>query len=290
MQTKHFQNAPKLSILQRFAVTVQTANPADIRAQLQGLIVNPAFSGKGWQASFQKLARTLETLEPGFSVFALGGNVKLPFVAFSSLPGVTCPGAGECLDFCYSFRAWRYPAAFARQCQNAYLQRFAPHIIGAAFRSIAETRAGGFDFRLYVDGDFSSVSDVAFWMETLRANPAARAYGYSKSFAQLLEYGRAHAWPGNYLLNLSSGHNADAATLAAARALPITRGEFRAVSIGRKVSSGDHGLPETNRAIRAALPESKVFPCPGKCGSCTGAGHACGLPQLRGRIIAIAMH
>ena len=32
-----------------------------------------------------------------FSVFAAAGNMKLPFYAFSSLPGFDCPGAGACL-------------------------------------------------------------------------------------------------------------------------------------------------------------------------------------------------
>lgn len=90
-------------------------------------------------------------------------------------------------------------------------------------------------------------------------------------------------------MNISSGHNSGADTVEAIKLLPITRGEFRAVSIGRKVKSTDHGTIENNRAIRAAVPE-KVFPCPGKCGTCTGAGHACGLPVMRGKVIAIAMH
>lgn len=79
---------------------------------------------------------------------AAKGNVKLPFVAYSHLPMVSCPGAGRCAvyeeeeyeavrmvkdpetgqvvehrskakhpyhrGFCYSFKAWRYPDAFAR--------------------------------------------------------------------------------------------------------------------------------------------------------------------------------
>lgn len=288
MQTRQFKNAPVLSALQVFTRTVQTGSTDDIRAEFETLRALPMFSGPGWRAAFDKLALTLADGKPRFSIFAKRGNVKLPFIAFSTLPGVTCPGAGDCLQFCYSFRAWRYPAAFARQCQNAYLMRFGRDSIGAAFRSIAAARPAGFDFRLYVDGDFAHMGDVGFWMSTLRAAPQCRAYGYSKSFAALLAYpGR---WPANYMLNISSGHNSDALTVDAIRALPITRGEFRAVSIGRKVSSSDHGTRETNAALRAAVPDDKIFPCPGKCGTCTGAGHACGMPQLRGRVIAIAIH
>jgi hypothetical protein len=291
MQIRQFNaSAPVLSTLQDFAVTVQTGNPADILAHLAQLQNAPMFAGKGWQANLSKLSRVFETRAAVFSVFAMGGNSKLPFIAYSTLPGVTCPGAGECLQFCYSFRAWRYPAAFARQAQNAFLQRFNPEALRVAFRSIVSARPDGFDFRLYVDGDFSSVSDVHFWMNELHAAPMVRAYGYSKSFAMLLAYGLVHPWPQNYMLNLSSGHNASPEMFEAARALPITRGEFRAVSIGRVVKGADHGTVETNRAIRAAVPTEKVFPCPGTCGTCTGAGHACGLPQLRGRVIAIAIH
>lgn len=288
MQTKTFgPSALKMPHLQNLAVVIQTGNPSDIREALETLQNTAGFQSPGWMSVFAKLARVFETGNPEFSIFAMGGNSKLPFVAFSSLPGVTCPGAGDCLAYCYSYRAWRYPAAFARQAQNAYLMRFHADTVAASFRSIANDMPQGFDFRLYVDGDFSSVGDVSFWMHTLQQNPATRAYGYSKSFAALLAYDGA--WPSNYLLNISSGHNSGPGVLAMVKALPITRGEFRAVSIGRAVKSTDHGTAPINAALRAAVPE-KIFPCPGKCGTCTGAGHACGLPQLKGRIIAIAIH
>ena len=32
-----------------------------------------------------------------------------------------CPGAGSCVDWCYSLRAWRNPQAFFRQLQNTLL-------------------------------------------------------------------------------------------------------------------------------------------------------------------------
>jgi hypothetical protein len=288
MQTKQFgPSALKMPALQQLAIVIQSGSRADILQALQQLRADPGFQSPGWLQSFAKLARAFESGAPEFKVFAMGGNSKLPFVAFSTLPGVTCPGAGDCLQFCYSYRAWRYPAAFARQAQNAFLLRFHRETVAGLFRSIAETRPEGFDFRLYVDGDFSSAQDVAFWMNVLHANPSARAYGYSKSFELLAGY--SGQWPANYMLNISSGHNSGPAMVARVKALPITRGEFRAVSIGRAVKSSDHGTAAVNAALRAAVPE-KVFPCPGKCGACTGAGHACGLPQLRGRVIAIAIH
>ena len=290
MILKKFSKAPKFAKLQEFAVIVQTGDDHAISRALYALQIDPAFSGTGWQANFGKLANVFATHAPVFSVFALGGNSKLPFVSFSTLPGVTCPGAGACIEFCYSYRAWRYPAAFARMVQNAYLLRFAPDAIALAFQEIAAKRPAGFDFRLYVDGDFSGGADVAFWMQLLHDTPNARAYGYSKSFAALLGYNLIGAWPSNYQLNISGGHNASQAMVDYVKALPITRGEFIAVSIGKKVKSTDHGTAATNAALRAAFPDQKIFPCPGTCGTCTGKGHACGMPQMKNRVIAIAMH
>ena len=290
MMIKTFANAPKFAKLQNFAVIVQTCDDSAISKALYQLQCDPDFSGIGWQTNLNKLANVFATYSASFSIFALGGNSKLPFVSFSTLPGVTCPGAGDCINFCYSYRAWRYPAAFARMVQNAYLLRFAPNVIADAFSLIAANRPNGFDFRLYVDGDFSGCGDVAFWMDLLHATPNARAYGYSKSFAALLGYAVIGTWPTNYQLNISGGHNASKAMVDYVKALPITRGEFVAVSIGKKVKSNDHGTVATNAALRAAFPDTKIFPCPGTCGTCTGKGHACGMPSLKGITIAIAMH
>ena len=289
MQTKSFATAPKFAALQTLSVAVQTGSRADIDAALHALKTSTLFQTIGWQANFAKLEHVFATGDASYSIFALSGNEKLgkTIVAFSSLPGVTCPGAGDCLIFCYSFRAWRYPAAFARMIQNAFLMRFAKHTILSAFQALPH----GADFRLYVDGDFAHGGDVAFWMQTLMTRPDIGAYGYSKSFAALLGYAAMGGqWPKNYMLNISSGHNSSAAMVEYVRALPITRGEFIAVSIGRKVKSTDHGTVETNRAIRAAMGATKIFPCPGACGSCTGKGHACGMQSLKGITIAIAIH
>lgn len=290
MRIKSFSNAPKFAKLQQLAVAIQTGGDVEISKALYSLQIDPAFAGKGWQSNFAKLADAIASHSPKFSIFAMGGNSKLPFVSFSSLPGVTCPGAGDCIEYCYSYRAWRYPAAFARMAQNAYLLRFAPDAIARAFHAIAQTRPDGFDFRLYVDGDFSGGADVAFWMQLLKQCPNARAYGYSKSFAALLGFDVIGQWPANYQLNISGGHNASPAMVEHVKKLPIVRGEFIAVSIGRKVKSSDHGKAETNAALRKAMAGEKIFPCPGTCGDCTGKGHACGMQSLKGIKIAIAMH
>lgn len=286
MQTRHFSTAC-YAALQDIAVSIATDDRETIIAKIDDAMTLPVFASKGWQDHFYSLYATVVSGKPAYSIFAMDGNGKLPFICFSSLPGVTCPGAGECLNFCYSFKAWRYPPAFMRQCQNAFLMRFNRDAITNALYDIVAKMPKGFDMRLYVDGDFASTSDVAYWFELLNQNPSIRAYGYSKSFDAILAY--AGAWPTNYQLNISGGHNSNVATIARVKALPITRGEFIAVSIGRKVNSKDHGTPAVNRALRETF-KAKAFTCPGKCGSCTGKGHACGMPALKGLPIIIAMH
>jgi hypothetical protein len=274
----------KTNALRAFAAVVQSSDTASIIDALATLRADVRFQTIGWQRSFARLSRVFSTGKPELVIIKADGNSKLPFYAFSSLPGVTCPGAGECLKFCYSFRAWRYPDAFARQVQNAFLMRFYPDSIRDAFNTIPD----GSDFRLYVDGDFSSVSDVSFWFSLLLSRPNIKAYGYSKSFAELLSY--TGTYPSNYALNVSSGHNHSVDTVNSIKSLPITRGEFRAVSVGFKVKSNMHGTKAVNDALRIKSNE-RIFPCPGKCGSCTGKGHACGmLDSLKGRVIAIAIH
>lgn len=276
----------KTSKLRAFTETIANGSINAINDAFDALQNDEAFQSIGWKQNFSKLRAVLTTGIPQYSVFTIG-NSKLPFISFSVLPGVTCPGAGECLKFCYSFRAWRYPAAFMRQCQNTILMRFRRDAITNALADIVSKMPDGFDMRLYVDGDFASTSDVTYWFELLNQNPTIRAYGYSKSFDAIL--GFTGAWPTNYQLNISGGHNANASTVNRVKALPITRGEFIAVSIGRKIKSNDHGTPSVNRALRDAF-KIKAFTCPGKCGSCTGKGHACGMSSLKGLPIIIAMH
>ena len=292
MQTKTFSaTAVKFQALQSLAVIAQTGTLFDIKSAINGIIENPLFASKGWQLNFKKLLQAVYSGCPEFSIFA-AGNSKLGghIAAFSTLPGVTCPGAGECLNFCYSYSAWRYPAAISRQLQNAIFMRFyTPAIVRAFIALPADTT-----LRLYVDGDFSSLQDIAHWQSLLITRPDVKAYGYSKSFALLLEYNGqvnqgAKQWADNYLLNISGGHNADKVTAALATALPITRGTFEAVSLGRKVKSSEHGTPATNKALREAY-KAKAFTCPGQCNSCTPKGHACGLPAFKNVNIIIAVH
>jgi len=289
MQTKTF-TTETYTRLMAIAQSIQTGTNADTIALIDQLIAFKTRENKpAWIREMGKLKAIIQTGAPAYPIFKLDGNGKLPFAAYSSLPGVTCPGAGSCLDWCYSFKAWRYPAAFARMAQNAWLMTHNPQVIAQAFRDIPSDIK---TLRLYVDGDFASVQDVSFWMELIRSRPTLEVYGYSKSFRELLAYNDTLAygqeWSKNYILNLSGGHAHAIHIVEEMRSLPITRGTFDAVSIGRKVKSTDHGKPSTNAAIRAKA--GKVFPCPGKCGSCTPKGHACGSDRFRNIPIVIAVH
>ena len=244
----------------------------------------------GWRTALLKLklwlidARMLgvDNAKPAYSIFSKG-NGKLPFWSFSALPGVTCPGAGECLEFCYSFTAWRFPYAFARQLQNTLLLRSegGRQAVRNAFDALRQDAI----VRLYVDGDFESIDIVRFWFDALGNRQDVRAYGYSKSWVELLAYAElGNAFPANYVLNLSSGSVHSDDMRARMLALPITRGDFVALDIDtaglprgvKRYSSRDYH----NRVRLSALETigARVFSCPGKCGECRfkSGMHACG--------------
>jgi len=242
-----------------------------------------------WKHFLVRFANAMESGRVPHEIFAMEGNVKLPFVAFSTLPIVTCPGAGSCAGiakhgdspklsaaYCYSLRAWRYPAAFLRQCSNTLLLRFNRRAIIDAFRALPQ----GVTFRLYVDGDFDSPETAIFWFNLLRQRGDIKAYGYSKSWSIIESLARMI--PGNYTLNLSSGGIDDTPEYRERmRDLPVTRGDFIALPIEGKFAKGfaRYADPEYHRAVRAAAAAAglgKVFSCPGTCWDCTGAGHACG--------------
>jgi len=246
-----------------------------------------AETGAHWRRDLERLADFLVDPAAPAPFKILGrGNAKLPFFTFSALPGVTCPGAGDCLAWCYSFKSWRYPAAFARQAQNTVLMRRDYGQIRAAVDRTLSRAPAGTDFRLYVDGDFSSLADIANWRETIAAHAIHNFYGYSKSITLL---NSAPDMPANYRLNLSSGHNASPADVAELERRPYVRGRFIAVKLGRPVKSAEHG----DRAHQAELRQAHgapAFTCPGSCGDCTPRGHACGSDRFAGVDIIIAAH
>jgi len=247
-----------------------------------------------WAYHAKRLADWLAdemTGTPPFSVFARG-NSKLPFFAFSALPLVTCPGMGACGKFCYSLRAWRYPAAFFRQLQNLLLLKQSPDVIADAFRTLPIAAT----LRLYVDGDIDSAETLRFWFGLLRERGDVQAYGYSKSWHVFLKHHADNgpaAFPSNYRLNLSSGSRYGDDIAQRMKALPCVRGAFVAVPSPVKQLKDGSNWRQYAASVRASaktLGHGRVFVCPGKCGTCTASGHACGLGSFNGVKIAIGIH
>lgn len=259
----------------------------------------------GWRCNMLKLALFCEQLaedisKPAFTIIA-EGNSKLPFLSFSAMPGAGfCPGSGDCQQWCYSFSAWRYPAAFCRQAQNTLLlsstagRASITSAVSAQLRRPKYQKLDHVDFRLYVDGDFRSVEDIHFWMSLIGNNPKLATYGYSKSFHEFLGYDIGlevigATWPTNYVLNVSSGHRHTPGIVRAIEALPITRGRFIAVAMPKRARSTDHGDRDHQKELRDHY-GATAFTCPGSCGTCTPSGHACGSKRFKDVDIIIAAH
>jgi len=256
-----------------------------------------------WLKHSEKLSRYIYMLKwdavpraiaPPFKLFQ-PGNGKLPFLSWSTLPGFNCPGAGSCwvltknkfAGWCYSVKAWRYPAAYLRQLQNTVLEQTPAgrQIIRQELKKeLQRPKYRGLDhipLRLYVDGDFSSLELLRWWLDLAKEFKQLKIYGYSKSLHLFEELARTgYQWPTNYALNGSSGgryentgfHNA-------VKKLPIWRGDFSAVPVSdhtRKLWKAGKLTAAASEEIRGHYPDKKVFICPGLCGSCTSAGHACG--------------
>ena len=250
---------------------------------------------------FRKLAEWISSGMGGklpFTVFKVDGNSKLPFVAFSSLPFADCPGKGECQKWCYSLKAWRYPAAFCRQVQNSLLVRFGFDTIAKEFARIES----GKTVRLYVDGDFPSVEILRGWMDLIKTRPDLVCYGYSKSWLEFVQLaGTGYTYPENYAVNMSSGSRYWKTGIEnAMRQLDVVRGDFSAVVVDRHYilvgAYKDKKHPES-AAYRKQVSEKlkafadRTFPCPGNCGNCLPNGrHACGDPAMKGVTIGIGIH
>ncbi len=263
-----------------------------------GKITTPACSC--WHFGYVKFETFMDTGKAQFTIIAKG-NGKLPFYAFSILPGFTCPGAGDCLvikltagtkdGWCYSFKAWRYPAAFFRQLQNTILidSTAGRQQIMDAFHKLPQ----GADYRHLVDGDFRDLGHMSFAFRMLMSRPDVKAYGYSKSWPLFLEWAASgKPFPSNYVLNLSGGSKYgeemanEMRQLVNADGLPVVRDSFLALPVSHKMPAGGklnadwRAWAQELRATAAAAGMPNVWPCPGKCGDCAGGKgvnvHACG--------------
>ena len=267
---------------------------------------HPTGGVQSWAGVFRKLIAQAEAIESrtlsraSFSIWAKNGNSKLPFVSFSSMAILDCPGAGECATkgWCYSLKAWRNPNALGRQASNSMLLRSPAgrDLIAREFSRLKTETV-----RLYVDGDFHSKENLKFWMDLIKTRPDIQVYGYSKSWVEFVAlHLSGYAWPDNYLLNLSGGSRWGDGVRVAMESLPIVRGEFLAVPVDREhlknhsyQSRRNAGFPAYARQVRANASQ-RVFVCTGNCGDClTIAGknqHACGSELMRGVAIAIGTH
>ena len=252
-----------------------------------------------WCANYEKFAEFMTAGQPAYEIFA-HGNQKLHFFAFSAVPGNgLCPGAGEWLKWCYSFKAWRFAAAFFRQLQNTLLIQAQSQLIIDAWQDLPQDKT----IRLYVDGDFDSLETMKFWFKLVASRPDLNVYGYSKSWQLFLDYAKAgREFPDNYTLNLSSGsiYEKIPAMRQAMDTLSIVRGDFAVVKHDTDIDKApDRRIDPVKFAKWAAACKAaaklsgfaKCFVCPGKCYDCLPNGeHACGSAKFKDMPIVIGLH
>ena len=250
----------------------------------------------GWVAACERSIDWLNdmNLTPPHQIMS-PDNTKLNFWNFSTLPGEkNCPGAGQCLEICFSFKAQRYPDAFFRQVLNTVMIRHRDGPLSHLTNAFLSLPYGS-RFRLYCDGDFDSVETVMYWMSLIGRRKDLDTFCYSKSWLELLAADELMKgqWPDNFVLNESSGsmHGEDVAKQI--RKLPIYRGPFSYVKVS------NHGLERYDKmeykreVISVARSEGlkgKLFCCPGKCGKCTSEGPLCALPEMKGIHVVIGGH
>lgn len=230
--------------------------------------------------------------KPPFPIFGKG-NTKLPFWTWSTLPGVTCPGAGACLKsvdkpgkrgWCYSFAAWRHVTPWFRQLQNTILMRL-PDKSWIEKDARAKFRAGQ-TVRLYVDGDIDSMATLTYWMHFCERFPEVSFYGYSKSWQLFQQWHKLHngRWPANYQLNLSSGTKLEAV---------LSPEKFKAYVASmldlRHPTTGKHLVRGTFRALEVASEPPKMSKTEEKRGKFLTPSKIAGMSSHRKEVLAKAV-
>ena len=234
-----------------------------------------------------------------FNVFKVG-NKKLPFINYSTIPLTNCVGASECKKYCYSLNSMRFPLASLSWLQNQILETHYFNIIDREFSMIISkakfkkqlAKQGHIDFRLYNDGDFSTIENMMKWFNLLKKYPSIKCYGYTKSLnlirtLTLLDY----EFPNNYRFNVSNGgkyDNLGQSTII--KENPCYRGNFIAYNLNDKRHKTSHGISKDEiKTIRNDF-DKKVFICPLVCDTCTSKGHACGSDNFKNLDIVIPIH
>ena len=234
-----------------------------------------------------------------FPVFKSGNN-KHKFMNYSTIPVVNCPGAGACASdsFCYSLNSLRFPKAALSWLQNQilednYFELIELELIKHLNKNYKKHLKNNLniDFRLYNDGDFSTLNNMVLWFNLLKKYPMLKTYGYSKSLhfikeLTLMEY----EFPTNYKFNISSGSKYE--YLKNDKVLlnnSSYRGNFVSFNLDGKRVKTTKRTKEQNKTIRDNF-KSKIFICPGICNACTSVGHACGSDKFKNIDIVIPIH
>jgi len=227
-----------------------------------------------WEWVLLRMAAAIDNGTDAFQLFSMEGNTKVPYVCWSVLPVVTCPGMGACGKYCYSLTAWRNPSAYGRQLWCTIVLRFYRRRIIDAWRALPENLI----VRLYVDGDIDSFGTLLFWMNLCGQRPDLRVYGYTKSWDLLLQWhAEGRPFPANYMVNVSSGSRFDDDAEMRQRMLdlPVARGEFIVLKIKGEGTLWPKGFERyKSKAYHAAvLSEAKRLgikgpSCGGDCGAC----------------------
>jgi hypothetical protein len=227
-----------------------------------------------WEWVFLRCADAIDNGTDAFQLFSMQGNTKVPYVCWSVLPVVTCPGMGDCGKYCYSLTAWRNPSAYGRQLWGTIVLRFFRRRIIDAWRALPQNLI----VRLYVDGDIDSYGTLLFWFNLCTQRPDLRVYGYTKSWHLLLQWhDEGRPFPANYMVNVSSGSRFDSDDAMRQRMLdlPVARGEFIVVKVKGEGTLWPKGFERyKSKAYHAAvLAEAKRQgikgpSCGGDCGAC----------------------
>ena len=234
-----------------------------------------------------------------FSVFK-SGNGKHKFMNYSTIPIVNCPGAGSCASdkFCYSLKSLMRPNAALSWLQNQILEDNYFNIIELEFEKHLKKNYKkhlknnlNIDFRLYNDGDFSSLNNMVLWFNLLKKYPQIKAYGYTKSLHLVKELSLMdYEFPANYKFNISSGSKYEyLKNDKVIKNNPSYRGNFISFDLNGFRVNTTKRTKEHDKTLRNAF-KKKIFICPGTCNTCTSIGHACGSEKFNNIDIVIPIH
>ena len=250
------------------------------------------YGSRGWGYYFNKFDRFLQTGNLEFKIIVTE-NRKEPFPGFASFPVVDCPGAGACVDFCYSLNSTNHPNVYFRLLQNSILMRNKDPRIAHAIKGIPH----GSTVRLFTDGDYPNLDCLKFFIEIIRDNPQLTFYSYTKSFIYFYQLRRSGVkFPPNYWFNASDGSKFPQ-WIEKLKPIPTFRGEFIALPTPTPIPNRDidpiawkRGADQL-RSVARDRGLGSVFICPGDCRYCLPNGEiACASPKFKDIPIVIRIH